>query len=426
MILASPRSHADDGAPTVCTVITGVRLAPKGPAVHTIEIRGERITVMAEGKSNAPAGDCERVDGAGWVATPGLIEGPSSVGLIELGSEHSTHDVNNRLPTEPAETQIHAAVDTALAFNARSVVIPVTRLEGVTTVVGSPTGGIISGSGFGADLLIGPRAQAVFAPLVALFGHYGPRQESRAGTLHLLRKTFEEAARWPALRSAFGKNGVQGLMTPWFELDALQPFIQGKHALVMTVHRATDIEALLDLVESLDPLMPKPMKLVIEGGGEAWILRDRLAKRGVAVIMDPLLYGPGGFEVLHARRDGAALLEAAGVKVIFAQRDPFMARKLRQLAGNAVRDGMTWEGAMAAITSNVAESFDLADRGSLKTNAIANICLWNGDPLETRTSLKWLMIRGRKIPLVSRQTELFERYRTLPIDRTRATTPNPN
>src|SRR2546425_99043 len=90
-------------------------------------------------------------------------------------------------------------------------------------------------------------------------------------------------------------------------------------------------------------------------------------------------------------------------------------RDLRQQAGNAVANGMTWDQALRAVTLTPAEIFGVADRyGSLEAGRVANVVVWSGDPFEFSTGVEHVYIRGREIPLRSRQTELLERYRTLP------------
>jgi len=44
----------------------------------------------------------------------------------------------------------------------------------------------------------------------------------------------------------------------------------------------------------------------------------------------------------------------------------------------------------------------------------ANVVVWTVDPLEFSSRVDHLFIRGKEIPLVSRQTQLLDRYRTLP------------
>jgi len=59
--------------------------------------------------------------------------------------------------------------------------------------------------------------------------------------------------------------------------------------------------------------------------------------------------------------------------------------------------------------------FGVADRyGSLQAGKVANVVVWSGDPFEFTTAVEHVFIRGREIPLRSRQTELLERYKTLP------------
>jgi imidazolonepropionase-like amidohydrolase len=76
---------------------------------------------------------------------------------------------------------------------------------------------------------------------------------------------------------------------------------------------------------------------------------------------------------------------------------------------------MTWEQALRAVTLTPAETFGVADRyGSLEVGKVANVVVWTGDPFEFSTGVEHVFIRGKEIPLRSRQTELMERYRTLP------------
>jgi cytosine/adenosine deaminase-related metal-dependent hydrolase len=141
---------------------------------------------------------------------------------------------------------------------------------------------------------------------------------------------------------------------------------------------------------------------------------DALAEADIAVIINPLIYGPGSFDQREARPDNAQLLAEAGVDVIISTRSAHFARSLRQLAGNAVRGGMDHTAAVRAITSTPARVFGLSDRGEIARGAFANLVIWSGDPLEIGTRVETMLIAGRAVELTSRQTDLFERYRELP------------
>ena len=87
------------------------------------------------------------------------------------------------------------------------------------------------------------------------------------------------------------------------------------------------------------------------------------------------------------------------------------ARKIRQLAGNAVANGLPWEDGLAGLTRVPAETFGVADRlGSIAVGKRADLVLWSGDPLEVSTVAMQVWLDGRAIPMRSRQTELRDRY----------------
>jgi Amidohydrolase family/Nucleotidyltransferase domain len=94
--------------------------------------------------------------------------------------------------------------------------------------------------------------------------------------------------------------------------------------------------------------------------------------------------------------------------------DTHNARKLPQIAGNAVRSGLPREAAIAAITRVPAEALGMGPRyGTLAPGKVANLVVWSGDPLELSTQVVELVIRGQKVSLRNRQTALLEKYRRL-------------
>ncbi len=132
------------------------------------------------------------------------------------------------------------------------------------------------------------------------------------------------------------------------------------------------------------------------------------------MLVEPLDNIPS-YDALGIRYENAALLARAGVKVALMETDTHNSRNLRQQAGNAVAYGMPWDQALRAVTLAPAEIFGVSARyGSLEPGKVANVVVWSGDPLEFTTGVEHVFIRGKEIPLKSRQTELFERYRTLP------------
>jgi imidazolonepropionase-like amidohydrolase len=153
--------------------------------------------------------------------------------------------------------------------------------------------------------------------------------------------------------------------------------------------------------------------VVVVGGAEAWLVGGALAAAKVPVVIDPYQAGPSSFDQVHARADNGALLRAAGVTVAIHGPSAHQARSLRFIAGNAVRGGMSHVDALAAITSVPASLLGLKDRGRIEVGAHADLAVWTGDPLDIPARLAMLTIGGVEVELISRQTELVDRWRDL-------------
>lgn len=141
-----------------------------------------------------------------------------------------------------------------------------------------------------------------------------------------------------------------------------------------------------------------------------------LADAHVPVIVDAEENLPEHFSNIGSTLRNAARLDAAGVTVVFMPQsdDPSQyARTLAQMAGNAVANGMNWDHALAAITRNPATVWGISDRyGTLEVGKDADVVIWDGDPLNL-SAPQAVFIKGARIPLVSRQTMLRDRYRDL-------------
>ena len=149
----------------------------------------------------------------------------------------------------------------------------------------------------------------------------------------------------------------------------------------------------------------------IVGGVEAWKVADEIAASGIPVLLNPMVNLPGNFDQLGARLDNAALLHEAGVSIAFTGAGTHNARKQRQAAGNAVANGLPWETALAALTATPAAILGLENGfASIEPGSPADLVLWSGDPLEVTTAADQVIIAGKAIDMVSRQTLLRDRY----------------
>ena len=104
--------------------------------------------------------------------------------------------------------------------------------------------------------------------------------------------------------------------------------------------------------------------------------------------------------------------------IAFQTSEAAISRNLPYYAALAVAYGLDADAALRALTINAAEIFGVADRyGSLAPGKIANVVVTTGDPMDVRSVVRHLFIRGEMVPLDDRHTRLYEQFRARPKTR---------
>jgi imidazolonepropionase-like amidohydrolase len=391
------------------TALVGGTVHPVSePAIEdgVVLLEGDTIAAVGPRADVSIPDDARRIDAAGHVVTPGLIDAATSTGLIEVSAVGSTRD--QALDSDDA---VRAAFRVTDGINPNSVVIPVTRLGGVTTVASIPSGGAISGQGAVIDLHGATLRDMLVRDRAAMYAHFTPEAaeatgEARGGLALRLREALEDARFYAENEEAYRQGATRALSASRLDLEALAAVLAGERPLVVRAARASDIAAALRIAEEFD------VALRILGGEEAWMRADRLAAADVPVIVKALDNLPTGFDRLGTRFDNAARLAEAGVPVILSTLDTHNARNLRLEAGHAVRYGLDWDAALRAVTQAPARALGVDDtHGTLEPGKTANVVVWSGDPFEPLTSVEYVFIDGTQIEDDSRQKRLLRRYR---------------
>lgn len=386
----------------------------RGAQVHTAGAQGEleNADVLVRdgwieqvGPGLAAPPEATVIEAEGRALTPGLFAGLTAIGLEEVSLEASTVDEHLVLGAPAWQMQWRPEFDVTIAYNPRSVLVPVARVEGLTWTVlapGSPSGGSLL-AGQGAAVSLSGAFDAVLDGSRTLFINIGGDVLPLSGG--------SRAAQFMLLEQAVREAGTRGPVQPGALLqttgrEVLARYLKGGRV-VFHVHRAADIRQALAFARR------HGMRPVIAGGAEAWLVAEELANADVPVLLNPLENLPASFDRIGARLDNAALLHAAGVRIAFTQENDAShnARKIRQLAGNAVAHGLPWDAALAALTANPAEIFGLGmSHGRIEPGLAADLVLWSGDPLEVTSAADQVWIAGRPVDMRSRQTELRDRY----------------
>jgi len=398
--LAAAPAIADTYAITGGTVYT---LGTAGKIDHgTVVIKDGKI--VAVGADVSIPADAKRIDATGKMVTPGIIDPESVFGVDEVDQVTQTQD------STLTSTRYTAAFDPTEGVNPRSMLIPVNRVEGVTRAVVSPGSNSSILQGRGSVISLDGVQGYVLKDPVALFvtlGEAGQKTAggARGGALESLREALQDARDFGANRAAYDKAARRSYALSRPDLEALQPALKGEMPVVVQVDRASDIEAILALAAEFK------LKLVVSGGAEAWMVADELAKAKVPVILNPTRDLPAAFESLGSSFEDAARLQKAGVLIAFEVGDSHKSWNVRQYGGIAVANGLPWLEAVKAMTLNPARIYGF-DKGvgSLEAGKDADLVVWSGDPLEVTSFADAVFIRGKAIPMVSRQTELRDRY----------------
>jgi imidazolonepropionase-like amidohydrolase len=400
LTLLAPAARAETVAITGATIHT---MGPQGTIQNgTLVI--ENGKVRAVGTSVPIPAGARRIDAHGRIVTPGLFDSLSQIGLVEVSAVEGTVDARSD------DDRITAAFRAVDAINPRSMLIPVNRIEGLTRVVAAPEAGRSLIAGQGAVIDLGGPGDYVIRPSAAMFavlGEAGAERsgKSRADAMLRLREALRDALDYAANRKAYDQGNRREYALSRLDLEALVPVARGELPLVVAVDGASDIEATLRLAREMK------LKLILAGAAEGWRVASQIAEARVPVLVNPLQDLPASFETLDATLENAARLHKAGVTVAFMTGDAHNSRNIRQAAGNAVAYGLPWDAALAAMTSVPARIWGIADHyGTLEPGKDADVVIWDGDPLELTSFPTAVFIRGREMPMTSRQIELRDRY----------------
>ena len=395
--------------------ITGGRVFPvTGPPIDggTVIVTNGKITAVGANLA-VPAG-AQTIDATGKWVTPGFINSSTQLGVVEVSQVNSTRDMTAR-----GKDNIAAAFTVWEGLNPNSVLLAPARNEGITTIAVIPAGGLVSGQAALLNIVPGTTTDMLVKAPVAMVAEIGDASSAGVGSrgelLVKLRELLEDTRFFQTRRAAYERAETRDFAASRLDLQAMIPVIEGRLPLLITVDRASDIDAALRLAREYS------LKIIIGGGAEAWMMADRLAAARVPVLTGAMNNIPGGFAALGQRQENAALLRRAGVSVALignaggGDEEAFNVRNLKQEAGNAVAYGMTWDDALRSVTLTPAEVFGVADRfGSLQAGRDGNIVIWSGDPFEFTTRAERVFIGGKEYPGMTRQDMLTERYKALP------------
>ena len=413
----------------------------RGATVHPVasaEIQNGSVLVrdgkiVGVGRNLAAPKGTRIIEGKGLHVYPGMIDSATEMGLSEIGSVRESVDVGEIGKFDP---QLRAEI----AINPSSEHIPVTRANGITTVITLPmsSGGGGFGRGGGGSIVTGQAAlvhldgwtweemeikksagMGMRFPIIPSFGGrfaelppeitgrttYTDAKKNYETELRELKEFFEQARRYQKAKAAKEKG-----FEPDLKYEAMLPVLEGTEPLIIMASRE---RAIRDAVQFADR---EKVRVIIADPRELGKMGAELKSRNIPAILGPTLALP-----LHEDDpyDAAYTLPdqfyKAGVKFAFGTFNNEFSRNLPYQAATAAAFGLPVDEALKAVTLNAAQIWGVGDRiGSIEEGKSADLMVTDGDPLEAKTAVKLLYIKGKTVDLDNRHKRLYEKYLNRP------------
>lgn len=411
-LIASLASHAR--AQDKPIAFLNARVITCGPEAKEIEqgiliVDHGKIVTVGDAMTVRLHGDLEKVDCQGKTIMPGIIDTHSHVGGV-AGADGSS-------PIQP-DVRILDSINPADSGYRRVVA------GGITTLNVMPgSGHLLSGQ----TIYLKPRKartieemyvyrtpEEVPAGLAWPFGGIKmangtnslgdpPFSGTRGKSAALVRERFIKAQEYRAKLEKYNadKNAGMDVEAPDRDigLEALVEALDGKRIVHHHTHRADDIMTVLRLQQEFG------FRVVLHHTSEAWKVASELADihmnnpkfLGCSII---LIDSPGGkLEAANMNLECGAILEKAGVPTCIHTDDWINdSRLFIRCAAMAVRNGMSRDAALRALTIEGAKMLDLDQKvGSLEAGKDADFVILSGDPFSVYTKVEQTWIEGTKV-----------------------------
>jgi imidazolonepropionase-like amidohydrolase len=378
---------------------TGARLIPvAGPEIAdgVLVVQSGKIVSVGRAGTVAIPPAAKRIDLAGKVVMPGLIDTHSHVGDMDSGDSSSTIQPDVRVYDE---------------FEPRSPYLLKVLAGGVTTINALPGSGLLlSGQtvylklrgGSSVDDLVFRTADGRIAGGMKMANGENPRRPTppapgtRAKAAALVREAFLRAQDYRDKVNQ-AKGDASKLPPRDLYLEGLVEVLDHKRIVHFHTHRADDILTALRLAREFN------FRIVLHHVSDGWKVAKEIAASGAPCSLYAADAPGSKVEARDMTYETGGILEKLGVPVAFHTDDTGNYTGtdntyLLRMAALGVRFGMSREKALEALTLAGARMLDLQDRiGSLEPGKDADFIVLSGDPFSVYTHILETWVEGRKL-----------------------------
>lgn len=341
------------------------------------------------------------IDAGEFVILPGLVSPRSYVGISSNWRRQSHIDEMSK-SVVPAMEVKHAIEPHAPQF-------AFARELGVTTALVTPgnrnviggQGAVLKTTGIVVDKMIVKNKAVMVVGLGRSAKREGKMPSTRMGVAALLRETLIKAQEYQEKIIAHEKDKKGDKPKRDLDMEALLPVLKGEMPVMVHCERKDDIWTALRIADEFK------LKLILDGATDAYKLVDEIKKREIPIIIENIFRGTGGIEDRGFKPDNPKLLSEAGIRIAFR---PSLATgnytpgagepggDMLEIAAFAVKNGMSPEAALRAVTIDAARIIGMEDRvGSIESGKDADIVILRGHPLQTKSIPEVVFADGKLI-----------------------------
>lgn len=318
------------------------------------------------------------IDAKGLELFPGFIDAHTHLGLYDEGTGWAGNDANETI--SPLTPHIRALdgvypLDKGFEDARKSGVTTVQVMPGSANVIGGLSS-VIKTSGKNVEEMVikHPAALKMALGENPKKNHSNAQAITRMGIAGMIREAFHDAL-------AGERN---------FHNEAIHLALEKKIPVRIHAHRADDIITAIRIAEEFD------LDLRIEHCTEGHLIAKELMGKNIPVSVGPTMTRRSKVELRNKSWEVYRELIDAGISVSITTDHPYIPiQYLNVSAAIAVREGLTVEEAIEAITINPAKNLGVEERvGSLEVGKDADIVLWNEHPFHYTAKPIFTMING--------------------------------
>lgn len=347
-----------------------------------------------DSKINVPQGaELQIIDASGYLVMPGLIDAHCHVGITEEKKGIEGDDCNENVePVTPWLRAIDAVntMDAAFDDAVRAGITSVMTGPGSSNVVGGQFAFLKTKGRCIDDLIV--RAPAA---MKVAFGenpkvNFSDKEKSpvtRMGIAGVLRRELTAAREYCRKQEGLSRESDEIS----FDLEPWLPVFSRHIPLKAHVHRVDDIFTAIRIAKEFG------LRLTLDHCSEGHLIAEEIADSGFPAIVGPDLTCRNKIEIQNVDFKTAGVLHKAGVLLAICTDHPVsIIQSLPLCAGLAVKAGLPMEAGLEAITCNAAKICGVYDRvGSLEVGKDADIAIFDGNPMEVFTRVKYTIIDGK-------------------------------